>query len=47
LKQWASRRADVPRAGSKGAFMELPRTVGLTVAGSLLTATMAALAQIS
>jgi hypothetical protein len=27
--------------------MKLPRTVGLTVAGSLLTATMAAFAQIS
>jgi len=38
------RRAAVPRAGSKGAPMKLPRTVGLAVAVSLVAATVAALA---
>jgi hypothetical protein len=36
------RRAAVRRAGSKGAPMKLPRTVGLAVAVSLVVATVAA-----
>jgi hypothetical protein len=38
------RRAAVPRAGSKGAPMKLPRTIGLAVAVSLVASTIAALA---
>ena len=49
LKQWlkALWRVTVPRVGSKGAPMKLPRTVGLAVAASLLATTVAALAEIS
>jgi hypothetical protein len=38
------RRAAEPRAGSKGAPMKLPRTIGLAVAVSLVASTVAALA---
>jgi hypothetical protein len=43
----ALRRVTVPRAGSTGASMKLPRTVGLAAAVSLLAATVTALAQVS